>query len=147
MRAMQHIGNYEERGLPFSAWLYRIARNMVANWHRDEGRRKMIPLDDVGQWRHSDDSPELSVELREKRDTLLRAIRQLPMERQELLYFKFVDRLSNAEIGATMKRSEGAVKSLYHRTLLALRDELSRIEQRADGERAGRNGRAAVQSQ
>ena len=41
---------------------------------------------------------------------------------------KFVERLSNAEIGAIMNRSEGAVKSLYHRTLLALRDELARSE-------------------
>ena len=38
---------------------------------------------------------------------------------------KFVEQLSNAEIGAVLNRSEGAVKSLYHRTLLALRDELS----------------------
>ena len=34
-RAMRHIGNYTDRGVPFSAWLYRIAHNLVANWHRD----------------------------------------------------------------------------------------------------------------
>ncbi len=52
------------------------------------------------------------------------AIRRLPEERQQLLLLKFVDHLSNAEIGAIMDRTEGAVKSLYHRTLIALRDEL-----------------------
>jgi RNA polymerase sigma-70 factor (ECF subfamily) len=61
---------------------------------------------------------------------LLSAIRRLPAERQELLIFKFVDRLSNAEIGEIMDRSEGAIKSLYHRTLLALREELERSQQR-----------------
>jgi RNA polymerase sigma-70 factor (ECF subfamily) len=51
-------------------------------------------------------------------------VRRLPEERQQLLTLKFVDGLSNAEIGQIMDRTEGAVKSLYHRTLLALRDEL-----------------------
>jgi len=48
----------------------------------------------------------------------------LPPERQQLLVLKFVERLSNAEIGAIMNRTEGAIKSLYHRTLLALRGGL-----------------------
>ena len=45
-RAMAHIETYTERGVPFQAWLYRIAHNLVANWHRDRGRRKVIPLDE-----------------------------------------------------------------------------------------------------
>ncbi|MEM6282774.1 MAG: sigma factor-like helix-turn-helix DNA-binding protein, partial [Chloroflexota bacterium] len=52
-------------------------------------------------------------------------IRDLPEDRQQLLILKFVDRLSNAEIGEIMGRTEGAVKSLYHRTLTALRETLS----------------------
>jgi RNA polymerase sigma-70 factor (ECF subfamily) len=127
MRALQHIGRYEDRGLPFSAWLYRIARNIVANWHRDEGRRQMISLNDLVQWRVTEDSPELSAELLENKELLLDAMRRLPSERQELLILKFVERLPNAEIGEIMGRSEGAIKSLYHRTLLSLRDELDRL--------------------
>jgi RNA polymerase sigma-70 factor (ECF subfamily) len=53
----------------------------------------------------------------------------LPEERQQLLMLKFVDKLSNQEIGEIMNRSEGAIKSLYHRTLLALRNEMDVIEQ------------------
>jgi RNA polymerase sigma-70 factor (ECF subfamily) len=60
----------------------------------------------------------------QEQDSLLRLIRRLPAERQNLLILKFVENMSNAEIGAIMGRSEGAVKSLYHRTLLALRDQL-----------------------
>jgi RNA polymerase sigma-70 factor, ECF subfamily len=59
----------------------------------------------------------------EERERLLRAIRNLPAERQQLLILKFVEHLSNAEIGQIMGRTEGAVKSLYHRTLLAVRNE------------------------
>lgn len=125
-KAMQHIGNYHDRGVPFSAWLYRIAHNLVANWHRDRSRRKIISLDDIVQWQAPEKGPEFVTQLMEDKDALLTAIRRLPADRQELLILKFVERLSNAEIGEIMGRSEGAIKSLYHRTLLSLREDLQR---------------------
>lgn len=123
-RAMNHIHNYTDRGVPFSAWLYRIAHNLVANWHRDRSRRQEIPLDDLPIVPSKDDRPEATLLRSQEQDALLRLIRQLPSERQTLLILKFVENLSNAEIGQIMGRSEGAVKSLYHRTLLALRDQV-----------------------
>lgn len=126
MRAWQHMPNYDDRGVPFSAWLYRIAHNLVANWHRDRSRRKIISLDDISRWQVNENGPESALLLAEDRAVLLRVVRRLPADRQELLTLKFVERLSNAEIGDVMGRSEGAIKSLYHRTLLALREELQR---------------------
>lgn len=123
-RAMQHIGNYQDKGVPFSAWLYRIAHNMVANWHRDRSRRQVFSLEDFAQWHTSEDGPESKAERLEEREFLLEAVRRLPADRQELLLLKFMEQLPNAEIGQIMGRSEGAIKSLYHRTLLALRDDL-----------------------
>jgi RNA polymerase sigma-70 factor (ECF subfamily) len=123
-RAMAHIDTYTERGVPFQAWLYRIAHNLVANWHRDRGRRKIIPLDEFIVSGLRGDSPDKSAEDAEEQALLLAAIRRLPEERQQLLVLKFVEQLSNAEIGEIMDRTEGAIKSLYHRTLSALRDEL-----------------------
>jgi RNA polymerase sigma-70 factor (ECF subfamily) len=123
-RAMAHVGHYDERGLPFSAWLYRIAHNLVANWHRDRGRRQILGLDEVTLVGHSRERPESVAEASEERERLLAVIRRLPAERQQLLILKFVERMPNADIGKIMRRSEGAIKSLYHRTLLALRDEL-----------------------
>lgn len=123
-RAMNHIHNYTDRGVPFSAWLYRIAHNLVANWHRDRSRRQEIPLNDLPIVPSKDDRPEAMLVRSQEQDALLRLIRQLPSERQTLLILKFVENLSNAEIGQIMGRSEGAVKSLYHRTLLALRDQI-----------------------
>jgi RNA polymerase sigma-70 factor (ECF subfamily) len=121
---MNHIQNYTDRGVPFSAWLYRIAHNLVANWHRDRSRRQEIPINDVPVLPSKGDHPERNLVRSQEQDSLLRLIRRLPGERQNLLILKFVENLSNAEIGAIMGRSEGAVKSLYHRTLLALRDQL-----------------------
>lgn len=123
-RALRHIQNYSYRGLPFSAWLYRIAHNLVANWHRDNSRRKEIPLDDGVLIGYSGGFPEQEVMQAEEQDRLLKVIRKLPPDRQQLILLKFVDHLSNAEIGLIMGRTEGAIKSLYHRTLLSIRDEL-----------------------
>jgi RNA polymerase sigma-70 factor (ECF subfamily) len=127
-RAMGHIRNYQDRGLPFSAWLYRIAHNLVANWHRDNSRRPEIPLDDGLLSHHPPgEHPESALVRTEEHERLLSIIRDLPPERQQLLILKFVDHMSNAEIGQVMGRTEGAVKSLYHRTLLSLRDELEEL--------------------
>jgi len=123
-RALGHIGDYTDRGVPFSAWLYRIAHNLVANWHRDRGRRGVVPLDDALVAGEPESAPEALTEDREEADRLLESIRALPADRQQLLVLKYVERLSNAEIGAIMNRTEGAVKSLYHRTLLSLRGRL-----------------------
>jgi RNA polymerase sigma-70 factor (ECF subfamily) len=133
-RAMNHIKNYTDRGVPFSAWLYRIAHNLVANWHRDRSRRQEIPINDVPILPSKGDHPERNLVRSQEEDALLRLIRRLPPERQNLLILKFVENMSNAEIGAIMGRSEGAVKSLYHRTLLALRDQIGDQKINLDGE-------------
>lgn len=127
-RAMGHIESYTERGVPFQAWLYRIAHNLVANWHRDRGRRKIIALEEFVGTGSPSDAPDTHAEDEEERDILLRIIRRLPEERQQLLILKFIEHLSNAEIGEIMGRTEGAIKSLYHRTLIALREELELYE-------------------
>ena len=133
-RAMKHIVNYTDRGVPFSAWLYRIAHNLVANWHRDRSRKQEIPLDDLPILIAKGDHPERNLVRSQEQDALLKMIRTLPPERQNLLILKFVEDMSNAEIGAIMGRSEGAVKSLYHRTLLALRDQLEDQNLNLEGE-------------
>jgi RNA polymerase sigma-70 factor (ECF subfamily) len=126
VQALNHIHRFVDRGAPFSSWLYRIAHNLVANWHRDRGRRQIISLDKLavvsGQ---GEDGPFQQVARNERRRALLDAIYQLPADRRELLILKFMERLSNRQIGRIMGRSEGAIKSLYHRTLLALRQELA----------------------
>lgn len=130
-RAMNHIVNYTDRGVPFSAWLYRIAHNLVANWHRDRSRRQEIPLSDAPLVAKGD-HPESNLVHNQQQDALLRLIRSLPAERQTLLILKFVEHLSNAEIGEIMGRSEGAVKSLYHRTLLSMRDQIGDADEYSD---------------
>ena len=126
LKAFVHLKGYEFRGLPFGAWLFRIAHNAVANWHRDSHRHQMVALDAVVERSRDDDRPEDLAASKEESDVLLQAVKGLPAERQELLILKFSEGLSNAEIGQIMHRTEGAIKSLFHRTLSTLREELDR---------------------
>ena len=124
LRAITHIEKYENRGLPISAWLYRIAHNLVANWYRDNSRRQEIPLETFEfTLQYKGEKPELALIRTEEQEDLLCVIRQLPEDRQQLLILKFVEHLTNAEIGQIMGRTEGAIKSLYHRILISLREQ------------------------
>jgi RNA polymerase sigma-70 factor, ECF subfamily len=119
-KAFIHLPGYEHQGLPFSAWLYRIAHNMVANWYRDQGRRKIVGLDEATR-RSAEDEPGSAFERSADREMLLKIIRQLSADKQQVLILKFAEGYSNTEIGVILGKTEGAVKSLYHRTLLQLR--------------------------
>jgi RNA polymerase sigma-70 factor, ECF subfamily len=122
---------YIDRGAPFSAWLYRIAHNTVANWHRDRTRHPTVPWD--GLQTQGDGSGDRLWSRAVATDAILTAVRELEPDRQLLLSLKFGQDMSNSEIAAVLGRSEGAVKSLYHRTLLGLREEMAGPERdRAD---------------
>ena len=123
VRALKHIERYEDRGYPFSAWLYRIAHNLVVNWYRDRDRTDEISLTDHYPPPVMDGSVEGKIETRDERDQLMKVIEKLPEDRQELLILKHVEGLTNLEIGEIMDRTEGAIKALYHRTLESLRDD------------------------
>ncbi|MBI9046190.1 MAG: sigma-70 family RNA polymerase sigma factor [Anaerolineaceae bacterium] len=128
-RALTNIGKYKNRGVPFSAWLYRIAHNLVANWYRDNSRRKEVPIEDHMNLQQQSNLPEQELVHNQDNEKLLFVIRKLPPKRQQLLILKYVERMSNAEIAMIMGRSEGAIKSLYHRTLVLLRKELNRLDE------------------
>ncbi|NJN97212.1 MAG: sigma-70 family RNA polymerase sigma factor [Anaerolineales bacterium] len=127
-RALNHIPHYNNKGAPFAAWLYRIAHNLLVNWRRDNSRRQIVGLEDVDLSGDKQEGPQQAVEQANESELLLAAIQHLPRERQELLVLKFVERMSNAEIGRVMGRSEGAIKSLYHRTLVSLKELLTEQE-------------------
>jgi RNA polymerase sigma-70 factor (ECF subfamily) len=138
-RALKHMSGYVDRGAPFSAYLYRIAHNVVANWHRDTSRRQIISLDELVMGTLKRDGPASLAEEREEQDLLLQVVHRLPPERQKLLILKFVEQMRNIEIAEVMGRTEGAIKSLYHRTLVALREELTQVQNGRE-ELTGRTG-------
>lgn len=127
-RALRHVGSFQDKGVPFTAWLYRIAHNLVANWHRDQSNRRTFSLDGPVQVPEvTDDNEDVHDKTTEREDAreLRAALSRLPADRQQLIMLKYVAGLTNAEIGAAMGKSEGAVKALLHRTLLSLRSDLA----------------------
>lgn len=123
IRALHHIERYEDRGYPFSAWLYRIAHNLVVNWYRDKDKKEEISLSEQYPPPRMAGSVEDRIENEDEKAALLRVITSLPEDRKELLILKHVEGLTNSEIGQIMDRTEGAIKALYHRTLESLRDD------------------------
>lgn len=130
-RALRSIHRYRETGASFQAWLFRIAHNLLVNWYRDRQRRQTVSIDGdqapvlFGKGL----SPEARIARDEAHSELYSMIQALPQDRKTLIILKFVEQLSNAEIGAVLNKSEGAVKALYHRTLLSLRQAMPRGEQ------------------
>ena len=126
LRVLKALPRYVDRGAPFASWLYRIAHNLVANFHRDQARRRSLPIDDLHLTSNGREAPEQVVERQDDEQWLWQVINKLNEDRRELLELKFGQDLSNAEIGQIMGRTEGAIKSLYHRTLVSLRQEWER---------------------
>lgn len=112
-QALAHIGRYEWRGAPFSAWLYRIAANAIADRWKAQQREQGKP------------GPEPSVEpdlaAIDEQARLFRMVGQLPKEQRRVIELRFVEQKSIREIAAELGKSEGAVKQLQFRGIEGLR--------------------------
>jgi len=121
-QALAALPKYEWRGLPFGAWLFRIAANVINRRGRTGSRE--IPVEDVSVFRPqelSEDDPVDYVARDEQSEELNEMVKTLPPDQQRVLILKFSHGLKNREIGDLMGRSEGAVKQLVHRALVNLR--------------------------
>jgi len=122
-KALKSIGSYRHMGLPFSSWLYRIAHNQVANYHRDRSKAEEISIENLAIIETDRMAyPEEFVAEQQETAFLLNLVNDLSPQKKDLIILKFVDRLSNEEIGKIFGKTEGAVKSLYHRTLVELKE-------------------------
>jgi RNA polymerase sigma-70 factor (ECF subfamily) len=119
VRMVEKIDRYQARGQPLLAWLYTIARNLRTDHYRQADVARLLPLDETLAADHGD--PPQAVEHQLAADCLRRALRHLTGDQQEVILHKFVDDHSNAEVAVLLGKDEGAVKSLQHRALAALR--------------------------
>ncbi len=125
VRLVDKIDTFTQRGRPILAWLYTIARNLVADHHRRAGRMDLLPLEE----RILPDSaknPAQIVERHLTNEDLVVALQHLTEAQRQVILLKFFGDHSNKEVGALLDKTEGAVKSLQHRALAALRRVLER---------------------
>lgn len=124
VRVIRHMGSFKlnERrpAASFSAWLYRIAANLITDHHRQANRGQQVSLTDELRLTDSEPGPQLVAEQREVFARLQRAMQSLSEEQRLVLLAKFGEDMSNAEVAAWLGKTEGAVKSLQHRALQAL---------------------------
>jgi len=129
LNALAHLdsfrGGQRRSADPFGAWLMSIAHNLLANWYRSRGRQPpTAPLDDALAIPAEVADPQSTLEMNEQIQRVREAVRGLAPDRQQLLALKYVQGLTNAQIGRQMGRSEGAIKALHHRTLRQLHEAL-----------------------
>lgn len=118
-KALEDLPRFEWRGVPYSAWLYRVAGNLVARRSR---RPADLELD--GHEVATGGSPEAIVEQREREHEVRAAVAELPPDQRQAVLLRFGGDLRNREIGEIMGRSEGAVKLLTFRAMTSLRRTL-----------------------
>ena len=115
-QALTHLPKYEWRGIPFVAWLLRIAANALADRWKQIARDSHEPPPDVPDAGESD-----AIELRAM---LFQLVDRLPDAQRRVIEMRFVEEKSIREIAAVLERSEGAVKQLQLRALENLRKNM-----------------------
>jgi len=126
VRLVEKIDRFTYRGRPLLAWLYTIARNLVTDHRRRAGRFPHVYLDE--HLAASTDAPEKTVEHRLAQHRLVAAIACLTEDQRQVILLKFIEGLDNETVARILAKSVGAIKSLQHRALTALRDILEQNE-------------------
>ena len=114
-QALANLNKFEWRGVPFAAWLYRIAANAIADRWRREARERTGPADEDPA------TDSASAEEVECRAALFRMVRTLPADQRRVIEMRFAEEKSVREIARALRRTEGAVRQLQFRGLEKLR--------------------------
>ena len=115
VRALEALERYEDRGVPFSAWLYKIANaRVIDHWRRARWAGVSIDAERISIAVEAPSADVLAYKF------LAESLKKLTSEQQEVIVLKFIEGYSIAEVAQRTGRSKGAVKSLQHRALASL---------------------------
>lgn len=121
LRAWQALPRYEERGSPFIAWIFRLARNLLV----DHSRRAKVRQATMQRLAPTvPDGPEEQAIQRQQLQAVHDALRGLSEDHRQVIFLRIIEGYSTPEVAAMMGRSEPAVRALLHRALQALRSSL-----------------------
>jgi RNA polymerase sigma-70 factor (ECF subfamily) len=114
--ALANLQRFEWRGIPFAAWLYRIAANLISDRWQRSGRE----VAGDSQIESAQTSPA-EIEDVERKATLFRLVDTLPAEQRRVVVLRFVEEKSIKEVAREIRKTEGAVKQLQYRAISSLR--------------------------
>jgi RNA polymerase sigma-70 factor, ECF subfamily len=124
LRMLEAIGRFRWGASPFSAWLFRIAHNLAMDHFRS--RRRWQPEEEVPEPPGTEQASAEEEALRSlSTRNMFDLIEGLSDDQRQVLILKFVFDFSNAETGAVLDKTEGAVKSLQHRALVSLQRQIA----------------------
>ena len=116
--ALANLQRFEWRGIPFAAWLFRIAANLISDRWERTGREQVA---DGSSKAESVPAKAAEVEEVERRATLFRLVDTLPAEQRRVVVLRFVEQKSIKEVAREIRKTEGAVKQLQFRAISTLR--------------------------
>ncbi len=117
-QALANLKRFEWRGIPFAAWLFRIAANLISDrWQRKSREQVADEPDQI----ESAQASGVEFEEVERRATLFRLVETLPAEQRRVVVLRFVEQKSIKEVAREIRKTEGAVKQLQFRALSSLR--------------------------
>ena len=119
INALKSISSYKWKGAPFSAWLYRIAHNLVVDYLRRKTKKATVPLDE--SLTKGGDDPVRQLENKLEIEQLAALTGKLTRAQQEVISLRFVGEMPIAQVAGIMGKSEGAIKALQHSAIVALR--------------------------
>lgn len=126
LRAWRSLKNYRQKGYPFSAYLFRIARNLLIDHYRQAQRedKDLVETEDMGSVKGVEKSPDAIIATKQEHQQLRRYLDSIREDYRDVLVLRFLSGLSPDETAKVMQRSSGAVRVLQHRALAALRKQL-----------------------
>jgi len=123
VKALQAIGSYKWKNLPFASWLFRIAHNQIIDHVRKQGKVEKVDWDDNISLAEELD-PGLIAERELEVEDLLEKIRKLSPAQREVISLRFTAELSVAEVAGVLGKSPGTVKALQYNGIVALKKML-----------------------
>ena len=127
-RMVRDLPKYRSRGVPFQAWLYRIAHNLAVDHHRASRRHESVPLYYAEGLNAQEHDLTAEVERKLTVERVAAALEILDPVQQEVVVLRFLVGLSLREVAVALDRTVAAIKSLQHRALGTLHRLLSRSD-------------------
>jgi len=121
LKALTHLKKYQHKGVPFSAWLYKIATNELNAYYRKQSKQRVVMLtNEIAEQIHE----ESALSLEDMYNSLTNALQTLKLEALELIELRFFEKRSFKEIGAILEVTENNAKVKTYRVLDQLKKEM-----------------------